>query len=322
MNGTTGEPELAEFIDRRTIKYVRIYPHPIERVWRAITDKNEVAQWFIGFAEFDVRLGGSVRWEDPHTVEGVVRQLEPPFLFEYGPLPPLDGYLRWELEATDGGTRMTFTQRFPVGFRQGPVVGDPGGDLPGGPDTPWRIGFVSGWHGFWDLLGDYLDTGNKVWPPDEEEHDPHIDEYRAHVAATIPPLSNEELGHMIDPSTFRIERLYQHPRDQVWSALTDPTEAAEWMLDEPTSTGATLIEERHDELARYRMPDGGTMQFELLSGMGATIFALSRRMPAGSSLTADTKARWHVSLDRLAWYLMDAPGFPTQAHLAAIATRY
>jgi hypothetical protein len=127
---------------------------------------------------------------------------------------------------------------------------------------------------------------------------------------------------MVDASTLRFERLYQHPPDQVWSALTNPAEAAEWMLDEPTSNGATLIDERQGELARYRMPDGGTMQFELLSGMGATIFALSRRVPAGSSVAADTKARWHVSLDALAWYLMDARGFPTEAHLAVVSSRY
>jgi len=28
--------ELARFIDRWTVEYVRTYPHPIDRVWRAI----------------------------------------------------------------------------------------------------------------------------------------------------------------------------------------------------------------------------------------------------------------------------------------------
>jgi hypothetical protein len=181
---------------------------------------------------------------------------------------------------------------------------------------------VSGWHDFWDLLGDYLNTGNKVWPPIEEHADPYIGAYRAHVAATIPPLTDDELGQMVDASTLRFERLYQHPADQVWAAITDPAQADHWLLDGPATMGSTVIAERPGELVRYRLPDGGTMQFELLSGMGATIVGMSRRVPQGSAVAADTKARWHVSLDALAWYLMGASGFPTEAHLATIRPRY
>ena len=37
------EAELARFIDRFTVEYVRVYAHPIERVWRAISDPAELA---------------------------------------------------------------------------------------------------------------------------------------------------------------------------------------------------------------------------------------------------------------------------------------
>jgi uncharacterized protein YndB with AHSA1/START domain len=30
--------ELGRFVDRWTVEYVRTYPHPIQRVWRAITE--------------------------------------------------------------------------------------------------------------------------------------------------------------------------------------------------------------------------------------------------------------------------------------------
>ena len=52
------EAELARFIDRHTIEYVRTYPHPIERVWRAITDPKEISVWF-WTARFDLRVGGA-----------------------------------------------------------------------------------------------------------------------------------------------------------------------------------------------------------------------------------------------------------------------
>ena len=39
--------ELANFIDRFTVEYVRVFPHPIERVWRAITVSAELRDWFM-----------------------------------------------------------------------------------------------------------------------------------------------------------------------------------------------------------------------------------------------------------------------------------
>jgi uncharacterized protein YndB with AHSA1/START domain len=56
------EAELARFIDRFTIEYVRVYPHPVERVWRAITDPAEFKVWFIR-GEIDLRQDGKYRFQ-------------------------------------------------------------------------------------------------------------------------------------------------------------------------------------------------------------------------------------------------------------------
>ena len=37
---------LARFIDRFTMEHVRFYPHPVERVWRALTVSELSAKWF------------------------------------------------------------------------------------------------------------------------------------------------------------------------------------------------------------------------------------------------------------------------------------
>ncbi len=37
---------LARFMDRFAIEYVREYPHPVQRVWRAICDPAELSAWF------------------------------------------------------------------------------------------------------------------------------------------------------------------------------------------------------------------------------------------------------------------------------------
>ncbi len=55
------------------------------------------------------------------------------------------GNMRFELHPIEGGTRLYFIQSFLPEFRHTDGLEDqPGGDLPGGPDTPWRPGFMAG----------------------------------------------------------------------------------------------------------------------------------------------------------------------------------
>jgi hypothetical protein len=69
--------DLARFIDRYMMEFVRIYPHPIERVWKAITDPAELAQWFIAPSPWELRTGGRYRF-DNDDFSGVVLAYEPP----------------------------------------------------------------------------------------------------------------------------------------------------------------------------------------------------------------------------------------------------
>lgn len=149
--------DLCRFIDRYTVEYVRTYPHPIERVWQAITDPAEMSVWF-GPMAFEPRLGGAYKglWEEPSMFQGVITAIEPPRLFRLGgPHPGAGAYWQFELEPVGGGTRMTFAQCIPPGhavLERWPL--DPP-DSP--PDTPWRPGTLSGWHVAFDGLADVMD---------------------------------------------------------------------------------------------------------------------------------------------------------------------
>jgi uncharacterized protein YndB with AHSA1/START domain len=151
------------------MEHVRLYPHPVERVWRAITEAGPVAAWF-GPVEFDMRVGGTARFgpaESPWWTT-VISRLDPPALIEFsGAMPtPSAGFIRYELTAVGDGCRMVFTQRFDPGDHFEAVPSDLGGDLPGGPDTPWMPGFVGGWHDFFDRLGRTLDDQTATAPSD------------------------------------------------------------------------------------------------------------------------------------------------------------
>jgi uncharacterized protein YndB with AHSA1/START domain len=149
------EAELARFIDRWTMEYVRIYPHPIERVWRAISDPAELAQWFIRPTRWELKVGGSYRMHDD-GFSGKILVVEPPKRLRLGNSAADGGYNEYQLSEVAGGTRMRFINHFsPDGAYS--VSPDLGGDLPGGPGTPWKPGFVGGYHAFWDDLADFLD---------------------------------------------------------------------------------------------------------------------------------------------------------------------
>ena len=164
---------LATFVDRYTMKHVRIYPHPVERVWEAITDDKHLSVW-MGFpVSCEVKVGGRCVWGAPPKAyfETEIERLEPKTLVEHtGRNDNPTGFMRFELAPHADGCRFEFTQHFEPGRTWEEVPDDLGGDLPGGPDTPWRPGFVGGWHAFFDILGNYLD--GKVLEDGLEPADP------------------------------------------------------------------------------------------------------------------------------------------------------
>jgi len=185
------EAELARFIDRFTMEYVRTYPHPIERVWRAIIEPEEFETWFIK-GRLDPRVGGRY-WFGDDGFQGVVEAIEPPRRLRL--VDDKAGQVfQYDLAKVTGGTRMRFTYRFgpdhgyvevpdPATDDGAPITFHRGGDLPGGADTPWRPGFLAGWHAMFDSLADVLGGVEKRprrWPE-------LIGRYREHIKATIPP---------------------------------------------------------------------------------------------------------------------------------------
>jgi uncharacterized protein YndB with AHSA1/START domain len=213
------------------MEYVRTYPHPIERVWRAIIEPEEFGVWFIR-GRLDPRVGGRY-WFGDDGFQGVVQAIEPPRLLRLGD-DSAGQVFQYELTQVADGTRMQFIHRFPPDHAyvekpdptaDGETAFELGGDLPGGPGTPWRPGFVGGFHDMFDRLDELLDgvpIGSRLSPtefstfvkkwatlaPDmngftEEQKKQRdlvyrslrsrerwfelIRIYREHIAATIPP---------------------------------------------------------------------------------------------------------------------------------------
>jgi uncharacterized protein YndB with AHSA1/START domain len=89
--------------EKWTLVLVRELRHSPEKVWQAITDPAHLHEW--APFETDGSLGavGTVNLTWVGTPQGVatrVTRAEAPSILEYGDI-------RWELEATGGGTRLT-----------------------------------------------------------------------------------------------------------------------------------------------------------------------------------------------------------------------
>lgn len=66
---------------RPAVRFERTYPQPIERVWTAVSDPNELAHWFPARVTIEARVGGAVVFSgDPNAEDatGVVLAFDPP----------------------------------------------------------------------------------------------------------------------------------------------------------------------------------------------------------------------------------------------------
>ena len=110
MLETTDLGTYIEHNGRPAVRFVRTYPHPVARVWAALTDVDELRHWFPSSARIELRAGGTVDFsEDPHMDDskGTVIACDPPhrLAFAWG-----DDELHYQLEAvSDTECRLTFT---------------------------------------------------------------------------------------------------------------------------------------------------------------------------------------------------------------------
>jgi uncharacterized protein YndB with AHSA1/START domain len=97
---------------RPTVRIERHYPHPIEKVWRAVTTPEHLGSWFPSPVEIDLRVGGAMRFsafDDTGAAKGTVEAVDPPRLLEFtwG-----TDRLTFELAPAADGTSFALTHSF------------------------------------------------------------------------------------------------------------------------------------------------------------------------------------------------------------------
>jgi uncharacterized protein YndB with AHSA1/START domain len=112
--------------DSYLLRFERRLAHPPEKVWRALTEPDQLRGWFPTDIDGERRLGARIRFvfredaptaaelpelleHDPVDLEGEFTEFDPPKVLAYtwG-----DEKLRWELDPIEEGCRLVFTHTF------------------------------------------------------------------------------------------------------------------------------------------------------------------------------------------------------------------
>lgn len=136
--GAAAGAEVRKDGDAWTLVLVRELRHPPARVWRALTEPEQLREWAPFDADRKMDTAGPVKLSTvaapvPQVSESRVTRAEPPRLLEYdwG-----GNAMRWELHPTPGGTRLTLWHNI---------------------DRRYVSMGAAGWHICFDVLGRFLD---------------------------------------------------------------------------------------------------------------------------------------------------------------------
>ena len=153
---------------RWRLRFRRELAHAPGRVWRALTEADDLAAWFPDGVRGEWRVGARLTFGSTHvgTFLGEVLRCEPPVLLEYTWGTDV---LRWEIEPTTAGCALTLLDTFP---EQGKAARD-----------------GAGWHACLDALAARLagegrvDTG-AVWAM---VHPDYVADFGTDAASIGPP---------------------------------------------------------------------------------------------------------------------------------------
>jgi uncharacterized protein YndB with AHSA1/START domain len=267
----TRDGTLVTIDGRPALRFERRYRHPMERVWRAISDPAEMAAWFPSNVEGERAIGAELAFVDdaqraaalqagePTRVEGptfrgTVVAYDPPKMFSFTWAGEL---LLFELLPDGDGTLLVFTQVLShqsVAARNG-----------------------SGWHQCLAQLDRLLGEGAG----------PEADDWEAVYADYLHRIG-PALGVPGSDGSMTWERATHVDADQVRSVTTDPAELAAWGAADRPSDPLRWEIEPAEHGTTYRLTHGAIdADADLAATWHALLIQLDLYLAAGQVVPVD-----------------------------------
>lgn len=206
------------------LRFERRLPHAPERVWRAVSEPGELAQWFVGPVAWIPETGETF---EVAGVTGRIVEVDPPrrLAWTYG-----EERYSFDITPADGGCRLVFVHVLPGDHR--------------------HLGaqHAAGWETYLDRLAALL-SGHPIGV--EAAHEPVGELHEAYAAAFgLDPAPGRAMFASLgfrdltleDGPQLRLERRFRAPVDRLWRALADEQERAHWF---PGALDVTLQDPPH-----------------------------------------------------------------------------
>jgi uncharacterized protein YndB with AHSA1/START domain len=273
---------------RPTITFERQLAAPVERVWRAITDPDEMRAWFPSAVVGERKVGAPLSFPFDENVadafEGEVTEWAPERVFAF----TWNGdQLRIELTPDGDGTRLVFSQ----------VLSH----------MTEAARTASGWHACLANLDAHL--GGTALAPDAWR-----ELYGDYLALMGPPMATVR-----EQVSFEWERMHFQSPERVWECLTDPKELEGWM-GSPTAIdlrvgGAVRFFEGHDPVdgvivllepgrrIAYSFNGLSVVEWEVQRAERGTRYWLRQHGMNPADQAAGRAAGWHGFLTQLDMFM-------------------
>jgi uncharacterized protein YndB with AHSA1/START domain len=268
---------------RPALRFERRLAHPAERVWRALTEPAELAQWFV--APVPAWPAAGEPFEAAGQPGRMVEVDAPRVLsWTWG-----EERYRFELRPEGGGCVLTFTHVFDE--RLGPAAQH-----------------AAGWDSYLDRLEALLGGGRLS---EEDAHGPVAERHERYAQrfGQDPGPGRRAIAGMAfrdltleDGPVLRLERRLPHPVERVWRALTDPGELDAWFPADAPMVVTEAVAPRLLGATWF----GDTLRFELRPDGDVCLLVFTHAF-ADRDTSARTAAGWDRSFARLEALLADAP---------------
>jgi uncharacterized protein YndB with AHSA1/START domain len=194
--------------DGYKVVFHRRFNQPIDKVWDAITNPEQLRYWFTDI-DMEFKVGGKMnirfRDDDKTLSYGKIVAIEPPRRFVWTWEEEL---AEWELTPLDpNATQLTLTYS----------------KL----EESYAVKAPAGFHALLDRLEERLNGSEKLHEFGSEEKDPEHVKLQVHYTAIVYHVYPDLVKH----KPVVVEKTYNASVDRVWKAITNKEQMKEWYFD-------------------------------------------------------------------------------------------